>query len=197
MTEVGLGADLGAEVDVAAVGRVVDEGRGSLPFALLHGEALVTCATWALEAAGVELLDARGSVADLDAGPAVVLHDALCPMTPPDFIARCAERASHDGTVVVGVRPVTDTVKELHGDLVGETVDRESLARVCSPLVVPPGWVSQLADVLDDAGIDLASAVGSLRERGIPVELAEAPPEAARVRDADDLRVLEALTRHP
>ena len=36
------------DVDVIALGRVVDEGRGSLPFALVHGEALVTCATWAL-----------------------------------------------------------------------------------------------------------------------------------------------------
>ena len=47
------------DVDVIALGRVVDEGRGSLPFALVHGEALVTCATWALSEAGVLPLDAR------------------------------------------------------------------------------------------------------------------------------------------
>ena len=27
-----------------ALGSVIDEGRGSLPFALIHGEALVACA---------------------------------------------------------------------------------------------------------------------------------------------------------
>ena len=54
-------SDHGAEldVDVIALGRVIDEGRGSLPFALVHGEALVACATWALSEAAVLPLDAR------------------------------------------------------------------------------------------------------------------------------------------
>ena len=34
------------------------EGRGSLPFALVHGESLVAAASWALGEAGVELFDA-------------------------------------------------------------------------------------------------------------------------------------------
>ena len=40
-----------------AVGVVPVEGRGSMPFALLHGESLVAVASWALGEAGVELLD--------------------------------------------------------------------------------------------------------------------------------------------
>ena len=79
------------DVDVIALGRVVDEGRGSLPFALVHGEALVTCATWALAEAGVLPLDARTTMEGVqDAELPLVLHDSLCPMTPPDFIAECA-----------------------------------------------------------------------------------------------------------
>ena len=46
-----------------------------------------------------------------DAEAPLVLHDALCPMTPPDFIAACVRRAVDEDVVVVGVRPVTDTVK--------------------------------------------------------------------------------------
>ena len=44
-----------------------------------------------------------------------MLHDALCPMTPPAFIAECVARAVERGCVVVGVRPVTDTVKVVDG----------------------------------------------------------------------------------
>ena len=40
-----------------ALGVVVERDRGSLPFALLHGEPLVACAAWAMGEARVHLLD--------------------------------------------------------------------------------------------------------------------------------------------
>ncbi len=165
----------------------------------MHGEALVTTATWALSEAAVLPLDARTSIEGvLDAGLPLVLHDSLCPMTPPDFIAECVRRAVADGVVVAGVRAVTDTVKTLHGntlgDILGETVDREALARVVSPVVVPAERVSQAAELLADPGVQLAPLVEALRAGG-PVLLLDAPPEAMRVGNLDDVRVLEALTR--
>jgi 2-C-methyl-D-erythritol 4-phosphate cytidylyltransferase len=184
-----------ADAEVLALGRVVDEGRGSLPFALVHGEALVTCATWALSEAGVLPLDARTSVEGvLDAGLSLVLHDALCPMTPPEFLAACVRRAVDEDAVVAGVRPVTDTVKVLHDGLVGETVDREELVRIASPVVVPAGLIDDVADLVADPALDLTALVEQLRAR-TPVLLADAPPEAMRVAGPEDIRVLEALTR--
>lgn len=187
------------DVEVIALGRVLDEGRGSLPFALVHGEALVTCATWALSQAQVLPVDARTTGAGLaDAaltdGLPFVLHDALCPMTPPDFIAACVRRAVAANVVVAGVRPVTDTVKTLQGDTLGATVDREALARVVSPVVVPGDRVAASAELLADPAVDLAALVETLRAGG-PVELLEAPAEAMRVRGPDEVRVLEALTQ--
>jgi len=169
-----------------------------LPFALLHGEALVACAAWGLEGAGVVALDPRASVADVEPGSAVVLHDVLCPMTPPAFIAGCVARSVEEDAVVVGVRPVTDTVKLLLGedaDTVGETVDRDSLVRVASPLVIPPGLVGRVLDVVDDPAVDFVGAVATLRSRAPRLLLEEAPAAAARIGSADDVRVLEALTR--
>ena len=40
-----------------AFGVVVERERGSLPFALLHGEPLVAWAAWAMGEAGIQLLD--------------------------------------------------------------------------------------------------------------------------------------------
>lgn len=193
------------DISVPVSGVVLEQGRGALPFRLIHGEALVAAAAWAAGEAGVDLLDATvpwDAVAEL--GESLLLHDPLCPMTPPEFLARCADRAAVEDRVVVGMRPVTDTVKEaLPGDppaadVLGATVDREGLVSVCSPIVLPP---SVVADLLGAAGrrlpsTDFVELVRILRETygADRVELVEAPPEARRVASDADLAVLEALT---
>lgn len=174
-----------------ALGTVVEQGRGSLPFALVHGESLVAAAAWALGEAGVTAVD-QGVPweAVTRSGHAFVVHDPLCPMTPPEFLASCVARAVARSCVVVGVRPVTDTVKVVDAGLVGETVDRTSLVSVASPVVLPPAVVEALDGVPSD---DLVELVAGLRSR-FPVELVEAPLAARRVGSEEDLRVLEALT---
>ena len=186
--------------DVPASGLVVDEDRGAMPYRLVHGESLVATAAWAVGAAGVDLLDQTTpwEVA-VDRGTPLVLHDALCPMTPPDFIARCVEACSMRDVVVVGVRPVTDTVKEVADGRLGTTVDRDALMAVCSPIVLPPAVVADVGEhggfawLAAEAGLDFAGLLGWLRS-SYDVELLDAPPAARRVANDDDLRVLEALT---
>ncbi len=174
-----------------ALGTVLTDGRGSLPFALIHGEALVACAAWALGEAGVlPIADGTTWEAVVAAGEPFVVHDPLCPMTPPDFIAACVARAVDRACVVVGIRPVTDTVKVVADGVVGETVDRESLVAVAAPVVLPPTVVAALDGLPSH---DLVELVAALRLR-YPVELVEAPPAARRVGSDDDVRVLEALT---
>lgn len=175
-----------------ALGTIVDEDRGQLPYALIHGEALVAAAAWALGEAGVTPVDTGTPWrAIAEAGEPFVLHDPLCPMTPPDFIAACVERAVERACVVVGVRPVTDTVKVVEGGVVGETVDRDGLVVVASPVVLPPAL---LATLEDPPATDFVELVADLRRR-FPVELVEAPPASRRVASADDVRLLEELTR--
>ncbi|MBM9458316.1 2-C-methyl-D-erythritol 4-phosphate cytidylyltransferase [Nocardioides sp. zg-536] len=197
---------------VPASGIVLEEGRGSLPFHLIHGESLVAAAAWAAGEAGIDLLDQTLGWDDVaERGGALVLHDPLCPMTPPDFLARCAERAEAADEVVVGVRPVTDTVKVASdaggaaeggdaaegGAVLGETVDREGLVSVCSPVVLPSSVVT---DLLADGGrlpsLDFVELTAALRERygADRVALVEAPPQARRVASEEDLAVLAALT---
>jgi 2-C-methyl-D-erythritol 4-phosphate cytidylyltransferase len=178
-----------------ALGAVLEEGRGSLPFALLHGEPLVGCAAWAMGEAGIALLDLTTPWDDVRRGDAaLVWHDALCPMTPPDFLAACVRRAVADGAVVAGVLPVTDTVKEIvessEGPVVGATYDREALWRLASPLVLPAAVVAGLDDWPPN---DLGRALGELRSRH-EVAWERAPASARRVRHRGDLMVLEALT---
>lgn len=190
-------------ISAPVAGIVVEEGRGALPFHLIHGESLVAAAAWAAGEAGIDLLDQTvpwDLVVELE--QPLLLHDPLCPMTPPDFLRRCAERAGVEDRILVGVRPVTDTVKEERvapdgGRSLGATVDRDGLVEVCSPVVLP---ASVVADLLGDGGRLPATAfvalVAALRERygADRVELVEAPPAARRVGSEADLQVLEALT---
>lgn len=179
------------EPDAAPLGVVPVEGRGSLPFALLHGESLVAVASWALGEAEVELLDFDASWESVrERGAMLVLHDPLCPATPVPFLRAAVAVAGDRHAVVVGVRPVTDTVKEVDGDVVGATVDREDLVSVASPVVLPAGVVAELDGWPPLA--DLAALVATFRQR-FPVTFLDAPASARRILDESDLRMLEAL----
>ncbi|MCH1865934.1 2-C-methyl-D-erythritol 4-phosphate cytidylyltransferase [Nocardioides sp. CFH 31398] len=177
-----------------ALGVVLDEGRGTLPYAVVHGTALVACAAEALAAAGVDAVDAGTPWARVRAtGADVVLHDALCPLTPPAFLVGCLEAAREQDAAVVAVRPVTDTVRTLApGDppRLGELVDRDGLVAVASPVVLPASVVASYDGWPPTDPVEL---VASLRQRGTPV-LLEAPAVGRRVTGEDDLRVLEAVS---
>lgn len=177
------------------LGMVLDEGRGSLPYSLVHGEPMVRCAVLALEEAGIEPLDPDTTwtlvLEKLEQMEALVLHDSLCPMTPPAFLVRCALKAVTTGAVVVAFRPVTDTVKQVSHDRIGSTVDRAGLRALTSPVALPSGVVR---DLPRPPRHNLPALIASLAERGVPIEWIEAPSEGRRVAARDDVRLLEALT---
>ena len=176
--------------DDAPLGIVPLEGRGSLPFALVHGEALVAAASWGLASAGVELVDTGTPWPQVRASERLlVVHDPLCPLVPVDFVERAIEECRASRAVVAGVRPVTDTVKELRGDHVGATHAREDLMVVTSPVVLPAAVLAALEGIEPD----LAGWVATLAAR-FPVRFLEAPPLGRRVVDEADLRVLEQLS---
>ena len=172
------------------VGIVPTDGRGSLPFALLHGESLVAVASWALDEAGVELLDFTDSWADVQSREAaLVVHDPLCPATPVSFLVEAVAAAS-TGAVVVGARPVTDTVKAEADGVIGDTVDRSGLLAVTSPVVLPATVVAGLSGW--PSFDDLADLVVALREEH-EITFLEAPALGRRVTDESDLPLIEAL----
>lgn len=175
-----------------SLGLVLDEDRGSLPYALLHGESLVAWAAWALGEAEVTPVDTGTPWSALvEAEEPVVLHDPLCPATPPDFLRACVRESVERQVVVVAVRPVTDTLKHVDaGGATGSGPDRDGLLQVTSPVVLPPAVVAAL-DALPDHHL---AALTSLLARRFPLATLEAPASGRRVADEDDVRLLEAMT---
>lgn len=152
-----------------ALGTVVDEGRGSLPYSLVLGESLVACAAWGLGDAGVTAVD-HGTLWEglVDSGEPFVLHDSLCPLTPAPFIGDCVRRAVETDAVVVGV---------------------DDSGRVLSPVVLPASVVASL-DALPST--DFEELVARLEGRAT-VERVLAPVSAARIGSVEDVAALEAL----
>jgi len=173
------------------LGVVPTDGRGSLPFALVHEESLVAAASWALTTAGAKLFDYDIPFADIqDAGQMLVIHDPLCPLTPAAFIVEAIEESVQTSAVVVGVRPVTDTVKEYEAERLGATVDRDELMSVASPVVLPATVVAELDELEMD---DLPAFVETLTKR-FPVRYLPAPALGRRIADESDLEVLSSLS---
>lgn len=180
------------EDDVPALGWVPLEGRGSLPFALIHGESLVAAASWAVGESGAQLFDASVEFAQVrESGRPLLLHDPLCPLAPAHFLAAAVERCVETGQTVVGYRPVTDTVKRQDGDVLGATIDRSQLRTVVTPVVIAAEVLSTLESL--DAS-DFPSLVAELARHG-EIAWIEAPAIAARVESQAGLEVLEALSR--
>lgn len=175
-----------------ALGWVPLEGRGSLPFALVHGESLIAAASWAVGEAGVQLFDASVEFSMIrESGRPLLLHDPLCPLTPADFLAAAVELCLETGRIVVGYRPVTDTIKKQDEAALGETVDRSQLRAVTTPVVLP---AAVLADLEGIDATDFAALVAQLAEVS-EIEWLQAPAIAARISSQADLEVLEALSR--
>lgn len=192
----------------AAVGVVPLEGRGTLPLVELHGEPMFLHPVRALLRSGVvdrvvvtatdpaaaaSYVEHRRLGVEVLAAPAfwgtsghtVVLCDPLCPLLPADFVTRVVTEAG--GEAAAGYRPVTDTVKTVVDQRIAGTLDRDKLAVVASPVVVPAALAAEGPPVED-----FALLAAWLRGRG-GLRLLKAPSMARRVGDESAVRVLECL----
>lgn len=191
----------------SVLGIVVDTGRGVARMRL-HGRSLVAHAFDAL--ASVPGVEARvvgagdrgqsGLAADEPWRPwahgGLVLHDPGCPLLGAETITRCLHALAEGppATVVVGVRPVTDTIKEVVDGAVVHTIDRAALAALAAPVVIGPDLLDPLSARFPRAGdlADLADVVQTLTTLGTVAPL-EVPSSARRVSDEFDVELLECL----
>lgn len=194
--------------------------RGTLPFEALHGEPLYLHGLRALVGAfpvdatvtvdADHLTRVQNEIADvgiaagvvtsrtwweeLDPADDLLVHDALCPLTTAQFLRDVAERVvERPGCSFMSFRPVTDTTKTVVDGQISGTIDRQGLAALMSPAVVP---ASVLAHAVSAGRMpplsDFAELATWLRGLG-DLQLVRAPSMARRVDDASAVNLLECL----
>jgi 2-C-methyl-D-erythritol 4-phosphate cytidylyltransferase len=112
-------------------------------------------------------------------GDGWVVVDERCPGLDRATLRGLLEEARRDGRARLGVRPVTDTVKEVREGTVTGTVDRSGLVQVASPLVVPATYGEPVGDSL----VAMAAGLGDVLH-------VEVPAHARPLADVDELRLL-------
>ena len=122
----------------------------------------------------------------------VLVHDAARPLVDDAVVERVLELLSRGFDGVVPVLQMSDTLKQVDGEVVVETVPRNALVRAQTPQAF-------LAPVLRRAlqgDVDRATDCASLVERaGGRVGVVAGDPRLVKVTTADDLAVVEALLR--
>ena len=133
------------------------------------------------------------ALAALDTADDVVLvHDAARCLVPVEVVQRVVDAVRAGAEAVVPVVPVSDTVKQVDGDLVVATVDRSRLRAVQTPQgfrrdVLERAYAHSGEVATDDAG---------LAERaGATVRVVAGHPEAFKVTGPLDLVLAEAVLR--
>jgi 2-C-methyl-D-erythritol 4-phosphate cytidylyltransferase len=124
----------------------------------------------------------------------VAVHDGVRPFVTTNEISRTVAAAKSDGAAIL-VAPVTDTIKQIGGEQVVQTLDRGSLRRALTPQcfryeVLRDAY--QHADVNDPSLTDESALVEKL---GRPVSIVEGSARNIKITTAEDLLIAEAILK--
>jgi 2-C-methyl-D-erythritol 4-phosphate cytidylyltransferase len=141
-------------VDLVAVAAPPSEADDVRDLLKPHAPELVVVAGGATRKASVAT-----ALAEVPAAADVVLvHDAARCLAPPELFAAVTSAVRRGADAAVPVVPVTDTVKQVHGDKVLATLDRSELYTVQTPqafrrAVLDHAHATVDEDATDDAGL--------------------------------------------
>lgn len=195
------------------------DGRSGLPYRQIHGAPLYAHALRALAEVGGPVMVAADK-SDLRrvreevktwgfslavfgddewwdytraSGAELLVHDALCPLIPADFLRSVLHRADEQPQQsIVAFRPITDTLKAVVDERILGTIDRERLVAIASPILVSSEIVVREVGTSPPPVHDFAEIVPWLRQRG-EVELLRAPSLGRRVEHARAVHLLECM----
>ena len=136
-------------------------------------------------------------LAQIEVADVVAVHDGVRPLVTPDEIDRVVSTADQKGSAIL-VASVPDTIKEVVGDRIAETVSRANLRRALTPQCFH-------FDILKRAFLTLPEVEGGggevtdesmLVERlGIRVVAVEGGSRNIKITKEEDLALAEALLR--
>jgi 2-C-methyl-D-erythritol 4-phosphate cytidylyltransferase len=123
----------------------------------------------------------------------VAVHDGARPLVTPDEISATIKKARETGAAVL-TAPVTDTVKEISGDKIVRTINRERLHRALTPQCFRYEILKKAYESADD--ISTATDESYLVEKaGFPVSFVEGSASNIKITTPEDLALAEFLIK--
>ena len=118
----------------------------------------------------------------------VLVHDAARALAPTELFTRVASEVRRSGLGAVPVMKIADTVKRVEGDVVQETVDRNSLRAAQTP----QGFVAKdLIAAYESTHAEYTDDAALAQAHGMQINAVEGDERAFKITIADDLAAAE------
>jgi 2-C-methyl-D-erythritol 4-phosphate cytidylyltransferase len=115
----------------------------------------------------------------------ILIHDAARPFVPRSVIRRC-EQSLKSGKAVTAALSASDTVKQVEGDKVLETLDRNRLVLTQTPQGFPRAMLKALYDHPMPADVRPTDEAQIAEAAGFPVSWVAGSPMARKITDPED-----------
>ena len=131
----------------------------------------------------------QNSLMAIDPATEVVLvHDAARALTPPAVFSRVIDSVRSTGLATIPVMPIVDTIKRVDGEVVLDTVDRQTL-RIAQ---TPQGFQAyELLEAYRSATEDFTDDAALVQSVGATLRFVEGDSIAFKITTPDDLRMAE------
>ena len=137
---------------------------------------------------------ARG-LAKIDSAEIVAVHDGVRPLVTPDEIDRTV-RAAHECGAAILVASIGDTIKEVSGDRVVNTLPRVNLRRALTPQCFQIDILKrayQQLEQLEASGVEVTDDCFLVERLGVDVATIEGSARNIKITREEDLVFAEAF----
>lgn len=123
----------------------------------------------------------------------IAVHDGARPLVTPVEISACIKKAQETGAAIL-VATVTDTIKQISGDKIVKTIDRNQLKRALTPQCFRYEILKRAFDKADLS--EFATDESFLVEQlGVEVSVVEGSAKNIKITTPEDLKLAESLLK--
>jgi 2-C-methyl-D-erythritol 4-phosphate cytidylyltransferase len=124
----------------------------------------------------------------------VAVHDGVRAFVTPDEISRTVKKAEEVGAAVL-VAPVTDTIKQVEGERIRQTLDRRILRRALTPQCFRYDLLRRAFDQADVSDPEITDESVLVERLGVSVALVEGSARNIKITSKEDLVSAEVMLR--
>lgn len=125
----------------------------------------------------------------------ILIHDGVRPVIDNDLIERCLSALEKGDGVIAGVM-VKDTIKEVNGDIVKQTFDRNKLISVQTPQVFRYKTLLWSFEKINATQLNFTDDAAVVEYTGGKIVIAEGSYRNIKVTTPDDAIVVEAFLKY-